>query len=71
MLAKGFDATWIEEMIAEAGITKSGFFYHFKDKNELAREMLRSYIASENDLYSTTYFERGRELSGRSVAGVS
>ena len=42
VLAKGFAATSIEEVIAEAGITKSGFFYHFKDKNELARAMLRA-----------------------------
>ena len=37
MLAKGFAATSIEELIAAAGITKSGFFYHFKDKGELAK----------------------------------
>ena len=36
VLAKGFGATSIEEVIAEAGLTKSGFFYHFKDKNALA-----------------------------------
>ena len=38
VLAKGFGATSIEEVIAEAGLTKSGFFYHFKDKNALAGE---------------------------------
>jgi TetR/AcrR family transcriptional repressor of nem operon len=26
--AKGFETTSIEEIICEAGITKSGFFYH-------------------------------------------
>ena len=36
VLEKGFSATSIEELIAGAGITKSGFFYHFKDKTELA-----------------------------------
>ena len=45
VLAKGFGATSIEEVIAEAGLTKSGFFYHFKDKNALAREMLRRYVS--------------------------
>jgi DNA-binding transcriptional regulator YbjK len=34
---KGFAATSIEEVIAAVGITKSGFFYHFKDKNDLAK----------------------------------
>ena len=44
VLAKGFGATSIEEIIAEAGITKSGFFYHFKDKNELALALINRYI---------------------------
>ena len=52
VLAKGFAATSIDEVIAEAGITKSGFFYHFRDKNELARAMLQRYV-EENDEYST------------------
>jgi TetR/AcrR family transcriptional regulator, transcriptional repressor for nem operon len=62
VLAKGFGATSIEEVIAEADITKSGFFYHFKDKNELAREMLRRYV-SENDRIFDDVFERGRQLA--------
>src|SRR5687768_8244363 len=40
VLAKGFAATSIEELIAEVGITKSGFFYHFGDKSGLAKAML-------------------------------
>ena len=31
VLAKGFDATSIDEIVAAADITKGGFFYHFKD----------------------------------------
>lgn len=45
ILEKGFGATSIEELIAAAGITKSGFFYHFKDKTELARILPTRYIA--------------------------
>ncbi|GAB4231225.1 MAG: hypothetical protein Tsb0032_37480 [Kiloniellaceae bacterium] len=44
VLHKGFAATSIEEVIAEAQITKGGFFYHFKDKNALARALLQRYI---------------------------
>jgi len=62
VLAKGFAATSIDELIAEAGITKSGFFYHFRDKNELAREMLRRYVA-ENDRIFDGIFGRARELN--------
>ncbi|RWC39699.1 MAG: TetR/AcrR family transcriptional regulator [Mesorhizobium sp.] len=62
VLAKGFGATSIEEVIAEAGITKSGFFYHFKDKNELARALMLRYI-EENDRIFDDVFHRGRQLS--------
>lgn len=48
VLAKGFGATSIEEVIAAVGITKSGFFYHFRDKNELARAMLIRFLKRDD-----------------------
>ncbi|WP_025033157.1 TetR/AcrR family transcriptional regulator [Bradyrhizobium sp. DOA9] len=62
VLAKGFAATSIDEVIAEAGLTKSGFFYHFRDKNALAREMLRRYVETNDRLFDDI-FRRGHELS--------
>ena len=62
VLAKGFAATSIDEVIAEAGITKSGFFYHFKDKNELAYDLLQRYVAEDNRLIDEM-FSRADELS--------
>jgi TetR/AcrR family transcriptional regulator, transcriptional repressor for nem operon len=44
VLQKGFGATSIEELIAGAGISKSGFFYHFRDKGELAKALLVRYL---------------------------
>ncbi|MGG5823302.1 TetR/AcrR family transcriptional regulator [Falsiroseomonas sp. HW251] len=44
VLQKGFGATSIEELIAGAGLSKSGFFYHFRDKGELAKALLLRYI---------------------------
>ncbi|WP_193179442.1 TetR/AcrR family transcriptional regulator [Nisaea sediminum] len=61
ILAKGFAATSIEEIIAEAEITKSGFFYHFKDKNELARALLKRYIQREDVLFDDL-FARAADL---------
>lgn len=61
ILTKGFGATSIEEIIAEAEITKSGFFYHFKDKNELARALLQRYLESEEEILDNL-FVRAREL---------
>ncbi|APH70217.1 TetR/AcrR family transcriptional regulator [Aquibium oceanicum] len=63
ILSKGFGATSIDEIIAEADITKSGFFYHFKDKNELARALLQRYLDTEEALLDTV-FTRARELHG-------
>lgn len=42
---KDLPATSIEELIAGAGITKNGFFHHFRDKRELARALMLRYIA--------------------------
>lgn len=47
ILEKGFAATSIEELIAEVGITKSGFFYHFRDKSELIKAILERHIKTE------------------------
>jgi len=68
VLAKGFGATSIEEVIAEAEITKSGFFYHFKDKNELARAMLLRYVDENNRLFEAL-FGRGRQLADDPLQG--
>src|SRR3546814_10306106 len=40
IIEKGFAATSIEELVEAAGITTRGFFYHFTDKNDLARQLL-------------------------------
>ena len=62
VLDKGFAATSIDELIAEVGITKSGFFYHFRDKNELALAMLERYIQTDlNELGA--YKARAAELT--------
>ena len=62
ILAKGFDATSIEEIVAGAEITRSGFFYHFRDKNELARALLEASIELDRAVL-TDVFRRGHELS--------
>lgn len=62
VLEKGFNATSIDELIAEVGITKSGFFYHFKDKSALAKALLQRYFDRENVLLDEM-FSRSRELN--------
>jgi len=62
VLEKGFAATSIEEIIAAVGITKSGFFYHFKDKSELAKALLVRYVKREDALFDDL-FARADELN--------
>lgn len=68
VLEKGFSATSIDELIAAAGITKSGFFYHFKDKNELAKELMQRYIAT-NDAILDDILRRADELNDDPLHG--
>jgi AcrR family transcriptional regulator len=58
----GFAATSIEEIIVAVGITKSGFFYHFADKGELAHALLVRYHEREEVLFDSL-FARADELS--------
>jgi TetR/AcrR family transcriptional repressor of nem operon len=61
VLAKGFEATSIEEIAAEVEISRAGFFYHFADKNALARALLADYIDEEDRIFDRL-FARAREL---------
>ena len=69
MLEKGFAATSIDELIAGVGITKSGFFYHFKDKSDLAKALMRRYI-DEHDATLADIFRRADELNDDPLHGA-
>jgi AcrR family transcriptional regulator len=62
IVEKGFAATSIEEVVEAAGITKSGFFYHFRDKNDLARQLFERFLADDERIMDALE-ERARELS--------
>ena len=62
VLSKGFGATSIDELIAAVGISKSGFFYHFRDKTELAKALLRRYVEEDDRIFDEV-FSRADDLS--------
>lgn len=62
VIHKGFAATSIEELVEGAGISKSGFFYHFRDKNDLARQLVARYVARDDALFDALT-ARARSLS--------
>lgn len=61
VVAKGFGATSIDELLAATGVSKSGFFYHFRDKTELAKALIERYIEEDERVYDSI-FARAREL---------
>ena len=62
IVEKGFAATSIEELVEAAGITKSGFFYHFRDKNDMARQLFDRFLAEDVAIIDTLE-KRAHELS--------
>lgn len=62
IVQKGFAATSVEELVEAAGITKSGFFYHFRDKNDMARQLFERFLA-EDEAIIDTLEKRAHELS--------
>jgi TetR/AcrR family transcriptional regulator, transcriptional repressor for nem operon len=62
VVAKGFDATSIDEIAAAVEISRAGFFYHFPDKNALARALIERHIAQEAEMIEG-FIARAAELS--------
>ena len=68
VLAKGFAATSIDEIVAAVGITKSGFFYHFRDKSALAKGLMLRYMEHDKQVLEDI-FGRGDELNDDPLHG--
>jgi len=62
VLQKGFSGTSIDEIIDQAGITKGGFFYHFKGKSDLAMRLITRYF-KQDDAFFQSLFDRADSLS--------
>jgi len=68
VLAKGFASTSIDEIVAAVGITKSGFFYHFRDKTALAKGLMLRYMEHDRQVLNEI-FARGDELNDDPLHG--
>ena len=62
IVQKGFAATSVEELVEAAGITTRGFFYHFRAKSDMARQLFERFLA-EDEAIVGTLATRARELS--------
>lgn len=62
VIAQGFAATSVDEIIAAAGTTKGGFFHHFPSKQDLARALVERY-AAEDAAVNDDLTRRSKRLS--------
>lgn len=66
---RGFAGTSIDQIIAETGVTKGTFFYHFKTKQDLARALIERFAAADQELMQSS-MERAEKLSPDPVQQV-
>ena len=62
ILQRGFAGTSIDDILRGAAITKGGFFYHFKGKDDLAVSLMRRYQVNDRAFFSAIS-ERALELT--------
>ncbi len=62
MLKQGFNATTIDEICDEAGLTKGSFFYHFEDKKDLGKAAVKAFGDSGLSVYAETLKPPGAPL---------
>lgn len=69
VMDKGFAGTSIDDVIAKAGMTKGAFFYHFKGKADLARELVRRYAVGDLEMFRA-FDQQSRAISDNPLEQV-
>ena len=62
ILVRGFSGTSIDQIIDNASVTKSGFFYHFEGKRDLAKTLLIRFLEEDYQI-SNEIFNRAKSLT--------
>jgi TetR/AcrR family transcriptional repressor of nem operon len=62
VLDRGFAGVSVDQLIQSLGLTKGAFFHHFRNKNELARSLIRRYADQGLALFRDN-LARARRLS--------
>lgn len=65
---KGYSATRIEDVCAEAGLTKGSFFHHFKSKEELALAAAALWDARTVETFAAAPYHRPTDPVSRLIA---
>lgn len=68
--SKGFSATRIEDICAEAGLTKGSFFHHFKSKEDLAEAAVEHWEAHTRAFFAEAPYHDAADPLDRLIAYV-
>jgi TetR/AcrR family transcriptional repressor of nem operon len=68
--AKGYTATRIEDVCAEAGLTKGSFFHHFKSKEDLALSAVAHWDQATSALFATAPYHEAADPVSRLIAYI-
>jgi TetR/AcrR family transcriptional repressor of nem operon len=68
--AKGYSATRIEDVCAEAGLTKGSFFHHFKSKEDLALSAVAHWDATTATFFATAPYHEAADPLSRLIAYI-
>lgn len=68
--AKGYAGSSVEEICAEAGVTKGSFFHHFKGKDDLAIAAAAHWTGVTGELFAGAAFRRVADPRDRVLAYV-
>jgi TetR/AcrR family transcriptional regulator, transcriptional repressor for nem operon len=68
--AKGYTATRIEDVCAEAGLTKGSFFHHFKSKEDLALSAVAHWDATTAAFFATAPYHEAADPLSRLIAYI-
>lgn len=60
---KGYEATSVDDLLAQAEVSPSNFYYHFKSKEELALEVLESIFERSREKFRPLYENQGLKAS--------
>ncbi len=67
---KGYVATTVDDLCAEAGVTKGSFFHHFKSKEELALAAVEHWNATTGGLFAQAPYTQIADPRDRVLAYI-
>lgn len=70
MLAQGFTATSVDEIIEDAGTTKGSFFHFFESKEALAEAALNRYVGSQVQKFESAPFRKEKDPRKRVLGRI-